>query len=87
MIRLRGNRDVNAAFNGRGSTPLTGRRAPYQDLSQPVVAYNVPLAATQPDLRVIVCGGVNRPLCFTNFGCSSDNDFSGYFDRIRSFPR
>jgi hypothetical protein len=29
----------------------TGRRARYQDLSQPAVDYNVPLAATQPDLR------------------------------------
>lgn len=59
MIRLRGdNRDVNAAFKGSIPTGQVGALA-LKGLTQPVVAYSVSLAVTQPALRVI--DGVHPP--------------------------
>jgi adenylate cyclase len=47
---------VNAALRGGVVTEQLGALA-IKGLSQPVVAYNVPLAASQPSLRVIEGGG------------------------------
>src|SRR5499425_1671471 len=46
---------VNAALKGTPATEQLGALA-LKGLSQPIVAYNVPLAATQPTLRVIEGG-------------------------------
>jgi class 3 adenylate cyclase/putative methionine-R-sulfoxide reductase with GAF domain len=47
---------VNVALKGSVATEQVGALA-LKGLTQPVVAYNVPLAATQPALRVIEGGG------------------------------
>jgi adenylate cyclase len=47
---------VNAALRGSVVTEQLGALA-IKGLSQPVLAYNVPLAASQPSLRVIEGGG------------------------------
>jgi len=47
---------INAALAGNIATEQVGALA-LKGLSQPVVAYNVPLAASQPALRVIEGGG------------------------------
>ena len=46
---------VNVALKGSVATEQVGALA-LKGLTQPVVAYNVPLAATQPTLRVIEGG-------------------------------
>jgi adenylate cyclase len=52
---------VNAALRGSVVTEQLGALA-IKGLSQPVVAYNVPLAASHPSLRVIEGGGPQSPL-------------------------
>jgi len=46
---------VNVALKGSVATEQVGALA-LKGLTQPVVAYNVPLAATQPALRIIEGG-------------------------------